>query len=76
MGLAHNRQGKTRLERAVRELGFVGAHSYPHWFGLRPDDRACYPFYAKCLEPDVPIQVQAGMRFQRHKDSDPNRVTN
>lgn len=26
--------------RAVRELGFVGAHSYPHWFGLPPDHRA------------------------------------
>ena len=61
--------GVERLERAVRELGFVGAHSYPHWFGLRPDDRAYYPFYAKCLELDVPIQVQAGMCFQRHKRS-------
>lgn len=59
--------GVEKLEHAVRELGFVGAHSYPHWFGLRPDDRAYYPFYLKCLELDIPIQVQAGGAFQRHK---------
>ena len=59
--------GVKRLEHAVRELGFAGAHSYPHWFGLRPDDRAYYPFYLKCTELDIPIQVQAGMAFQRHK---------
>ncbi len=59
--------GVRKLEHAVRELGFVGAHSYPHWFGLPPDDRAYYPFYSKCLELDVPVQVQAGMAFQRHK---------
>ena len=59
--------GVGKLERAVEELEFVGAHSYPHWFGLAPDDRAFYPFYMKCLELDVPIQIQAGICFQRHK---------
>ena len=56
--------GLKRLEYAVRDLGFVGAHSFPHWFGLPPDDRAYYPFYAKCVELGVPIQVQAGQAFQ------------
>ena len=59
--------GVGKLSHAVGELGFVGAHSYPHWFGLAPDDRAYYPFYMKCLELDVPIQIQAGICFQRHK---------
>ena len=27
------------LEHAVRDLGFVGAHLYPHWFGKPPDHR-------------------------------------
>ena len=57
--------GLARLERAVRELGFVGAHSYPHWFRLSPDDRVYYPFYAKCVELDIPIQVQAGLAYQQ-----------
>ena len=59
------RQGLERLERAVRERGFVGAHSYPHWFRLPPDDRLYYPFYAKCVELDVPVQIQAGLAYQR-----------
>jgi uncharacterized protein len=59
--------GVRRLERAVREYGFVGAHSYPHWFQLPPDDRRYYPFYAKCCELDVPVQVQVGKAWQRFK---------
>ena len=56
--------GVRKLELAVTEQGAVGAHSYPHWFRLAPDDRAFYPFYAKCVELDVPIQIQVGMAFQ------------
>lgn len=48
------------LRHAVLERGFVGAHAYPHWFGLPPDDRLWYPIYAACIELDVPIQVQVG----------------
>jgi hypothetical protein len=53
-----------KLERAVREYGFVGAHLYPHWFGAPPDDRMYYPFYAKCAELGVPIQIQVGHSAQ------------
>ena len=62
----------------VRELkawvgrGFVGAHLYPHWFALRPDDRRFYPFYAACCELDVPIQMQVG-RCQRYSRDRPMR---
>ena len=56
-------KGVQKLDRAVRELGFVGAHSFPHWFGLAPDDRAYYPFYAKCVELDVPVQVHVGSSY-------------
>jgi len=52
------------LEHAVRELGFVGAHLYPHWFGKPPDDRIYYPFYAKCAELGVPLQIQVGHSAQ------------
>lgn len=52
--------GVRSLERAVREYGFVGAHFYPHWFELAPDHARWYPFYAKCVELDVPVQLQVG----------------
>ena len=53
-------KGVRALERAVRELGFIGAHFYPHWFELAPDHARWYPFYAKCVELDVPVQLQVG----------------
>lgn len=52
--------GLRELERAVTELGFVGAHLYPHWFEMAPDHARYYPIYAKCAELDVPIQMQIG----------------
>jgi predicted TIM-barrel fold metal-dependent hydrolase len=52
--------GVRELEYAVRELGFIGAHLYPHWFELAPDHAKYYPFYAKCVELNVPIQMQVG----------------
>jgi predicted TIM-barrel fold metal-dependent hydrolase len=53
-------EGVRKLEYAVKELGFIGAHLYPHWFELPPHHRKYYPFYAKCVELDVPIQMQVG----------------
>jgi hypothetical protein len=52
--------GVRSLERAVREYGFIGAHMYPHWFELAPDHARWYPFYAKCVELEVPVQMQVG----------------
>lgn len=52
--------GVRELERAVRDYGFIGAHLYPHWFELAPDHAKYYPFYAKCCELDIPIQMQVG----------------
>ena len=53
-------KGVRKFEHAVREYGFVGAHFYPHWFELAPDHAKWYPFYAKCVELDVPVQLQVG----------------
>ena len=52
--------GVKELERYVVDHGFVGAHVIPHWFGLSPDDERLFPFYAKCLELDIPIQIHIG----------------
>ena len=52
--------GVRALQRDVEELGFIGAHCYPHWFELPPDHAKYYPFYAKCVELGIPIQLQVG----------------
>ncbi len=52
--------GVRALERAVQDHGFIGAHFYPHWFELPPDHARWYPFYAKCVELDIPVQLQVG----------------
>lgn len=56
-------QGLRDLEFAVRELGFVGAHWYPHWSELSPDAAQIYPYYAKCCELDIPIMMQVGQNL-------------
>ncbi|CAA0108291.1 Uncharacterised protein [Starkeya nomas] len=53
-------KGVRELERAVRELGFVGAHVHPHGFDLGPEHAFYFPFYAKCVELDVPLVVSMG----------------
>lgn len=53
-------QGVRNLELAVKEYGFIGAHGYPHWYELAPDHARWYPFYAKCVELGIPIQLQVG----------------
>ena len=52
--------GVRALEDAVKNMGFIGAHLYPHWFDLPPNEAKYYPFYAKCIELDIPIQMQVG----------------
>lgn len=56
-------QGLRDLEWAVEELGFVGAHWYPHWFSMPPDAAQIYPYYAKCCELDIPIMMQVGQNL-------------
>ena len=56
-------EGLRELERAVRDLGFIGAHLYPHHFELAPDHAKYYPYYAKCCELDVPIMMQVGQNL-------------
>ena len=52
--------GLKDLEEAVNDMGFVGAHLYPHWCELPPDHAKYYPYYAKCCELGIPIMMQVG----------------
>ncbi len=61
--------GVRAMEEAVREQGFIGAHLYPHWFELPPNHARYYPFYAKCIELDIPIQMQVGQSLIYSKDN-------
>lgn len=60
--------GVRQLEDAVKNMGFIGAHLYPHWYDLEPHAAKYYPFYAKCIELDVPIQMQVGQSLVYSKD--------
>src|ERR1700722_10114150 len=50
--------GVRRFEEAVRDLGFIGAHTYSSWSGVTADDRLYYPYSAKAEELGVPFQVE------------------
>lgn len=52
--------GTVELETMVLEHGFVGAQLYPHWFERSPSDPYFYPFYAKCRQLGVPVQIHVG----------------
>ncbi len=60
--------GVAEFADAVTNMGFVGAHLYPHWYELAPDHAKYYPFYAKCCELGVPIQMQVGQSMVYSKD--------
>lgn len=60
--------GLKELDHAVKELGFVGAHLYPHWFGQAPDAAIYYPYYARCAELGIPIMMQVGHCLLYHSD--------
>ncbi|TQV86195.1 amidohydrolase [Exilibacterium tricleocarpae] len=60
--------GLRELDHAVRELGFVGAHLYPHWFKLAPDQALYYPYYARCCELDIPLMMQVGQNLIYQRD--------
>ncbi len=60
--------GVRELATAVNEYGFIGAHYYPHWFEIAPDHARVYPFYAKCVELGVPIQMQVGQSMIYSKE--------
>ena len=49
-----------RIETAVRDWGFKYVYFHPITFGVAPNDRRCYPLYAKCVELGIPVGFQVG----------------
>jgi predicted TIM-barrel fold metal-dependent hydrolase len=48
------------VEQAVRDYGFPYVWFHPMTFGVSPNDRRCYPLYAKCVELGIPVGLQVG----------------
>ena len=53
-------EGVRKLEKAVKEYGFKGAHVHPFGFGIPINGPEWFPFYAKCAELDIPVVFQVG----------------
>ena len=49
------------LSRAYEEHGIVAASFFPCGCNVAIDDKQVYPIYAKCVELDIPIFVNAGV---------------
>lgn len=49
-----------RIETFVRDHSFRYVYFHPMTFGLAPNDRRCYPLYAKCAELGIPVGLQVG----------------
>lgn len=54
----------------MRERGFRGLSLRPFMTGLPADDRRYYPFYAKCVELDVPISMHASANWTTCRPSE------
>ena len=61
-------EGVALMRDAVENMGFIGAHLYPHWYDLPPNDAKYYLYYAKCVELDIPIQMQVGQSLLYSKE--------
>ncbi|NVM29569.1 MAG: amidohydrolase [Candidatus Helarchaeota archaeon] len=48
------------IQRGVEEFGFKAAHIHPYGFGIPINDATYYPMYAKCVELDIPVEIQVG----------------
>jgi predicted TIM-barrel fold metal-dependent hydrolase len=52
--------GLKEFEAAVLHHGFIGAHLHTYGFERAINDRDYWPYYAKCVELDVPVVMQVG----------------
>jgi len=57
-------KGVRELERCVEQYGFKAMHLHPHWLERPANDAMYYPYYAKCVELDIPVLLQIRMPSQ------------
>ena len=49
------------VERVVKDYGVRLIRMVPFLFNRPPNDKVCYPIYAKCIELDVAVSVNTGI---------------
>jgi predicted TIM-barrel fold metal-dependent hydrolase len=62
--------GVRDIEHWIQQRGFRGLSLRPFMTGLPADDRRYYPFYAKCVELDVPVSIHASANWTTCRPSD------
>ncbi|MGB5694266.1 MAG: amidohydrolase family protein [Polyangiales bacterium] len=63
-------EGVREVERWITERGFRGLSLRPFMINLPPDHPYYYPFYAKCVELDVPVSVHASANWTTERPSE------
>jgi len=63
-------RGVREFERLIREDGLSGLRFSALYNGIPASDRRYYPFYAKCVELDVPVRIYAGMHYANDRPYD------
>jgi uncharacterized protein len=58
------------LDEWVTERGFRGLSLRPFMIGRPANDRAYYPFYAKCVELGIPLSIHTSANWTRTRPSD------
>jgi predicted TIM-barrel fold metal-dependent hydrolase len=53
-------QGLRQMEKAVKEYGFKGVYMHTYGFGIPINHKLYYPYFAKCVELDIPFITQVG----------------
>ena len=58
------------LSTWVREHGFRGLSLRPFMIGLPADNRRYYPFYAKCVELDIPVSIHMSANWSQQRSNE------
>lgn len=56
-------EGLRALERWIKERRFRGLSLRPFMIGLPADDKRYYPFYAKCVELNIPLSIHTSANW-------------
>jgi predicted TIM-barrel fold metal-dependent hydrolase len=63
-------RGVRELERLVKEGGLRGFSVGALYEGIPPDDRRYYPYYAKCVELNIPVRIYTSMSYANDRPYD------
>ena len=65
--------GVRKLEVAVKELGIKGFEASPFREKIYVNDKKYYPFFAKCVELNIPIRSHTSMNYATDRSMDLGR---